>query len=753
MDADLVAGESYVRRVMDLRPLSLLQAMERALDGVRRALAARARTPARRRATGGRVRRSRRRAAKLGVAVAMLGALAFVAAVAAASSAASGDALVQEGGKLTAEGEAPAGQFGASAALSRDGATLIVGATKDDGGAAYVFSRNGTSSREEGEGWSQQARLTPGELASGEGESTCTAGGCPGEECAEEAPAGEPGEECAFGASVAVSADGNTVLVGDPSPTAAPGAAWVFAKSDGHWSRTAVLVGDGSPHEGRFGRSVALSADGTTALVGDPSAANGRGEAWVFTREGTTWKRQLALSDPQETSFAHLGRSVALSGDGSTALVGGPGAREAAGAVWVFTGSGGSWTQQGAPLSMPGGAAGDHFGRSVALASDGSTALVGAPGAESQHGAAAALVRSGSGAAFAQLGPRIVEGLGEGEGHFGASVALSGDASEALIGAPFTDQGAGTVTKLTGPPAGWTQAMEGLAGTEALGKGWRGAAVALSSDGTVAAIGAPRDHQRAGAAWVFARRPAASVLPPVVEAVRPGHGPAAGGTPVKIKGANFNGATEVHFGTKAVAVHASSATEIETVTPPGEPGMVHVTVTTPTGVSTESQADTFLYEGTSTGVPPTGQQLSNGRSASGSGGVLGFVASAGADCRVSLAKTRLAVTRYRSVALRLVRTGSGPCRGKLALAYRVAAKGRRFTLRTIGTASFSIPSGSSRVVTVKLSKAGQRWLRARHGNAAASLAIARVLPLPTLAQTASVRLSLKKARRASTVKR
>jgi hypothetical protein len=120
---------------------------------------------------------------------------------------------------------------------------------------------------------------------------------------------------------------------------------------------------------------------------------------------------------------------------------------------------------------------------------------------------------------------------------------------------------------------------------------------------------------------------------------------------------------------------------------------------------------------------------------------------------VSLAKKRLVVTRYRSVALRLVRTGSGPCRGSVALVYRVAAKGRFYSVRTIGTASFSIPSGTSRVVTVKLNKAGQRWLRAHHGNAGASLAIARVVPTPTFAQTASVRLSAKKVRRASTVKR
>jgi len=100
-----------------------------------------------------------------------------------------------------------------------------------------------------------------------------------------------------------------------------------------------------------------------------------------------------------------------------------------------------------------------------------------------------------------------------------------------------------------------------------------------------------------------------------------------------------------------------------------------------------------------------------------------------------------------------VRTGSGPCRGSLALVYRVPAKGHRFALRTIGTASFSIPSGRSRVVTVKLSTAGQRWLRAHHGNVGASLAIARVVPAPMDAQMASVRLSVKQARRASTVKR
>jgi hypothetical protein len=134
------------------------------------------------------------------------------------------------------------------------------------------------------------------------------------------------------------------------------------------------------------------------------------------------------------------------------------------------------------------------------------------------------------------------------------------------------------------------------------------------------------------------------------------------------------------------------------------------------------------------------------------GGVQAFIASAG-SCSVSVAKKRLAVTRYRSVALRLVRTGAGPCGGSVAIGYRIKAKGRGYTLRTIGTARFSIAAGTSTVVTVELSRAGQRWLRLHKGKGNASLAIARVVPAPTVARSASVRLSLKKARRAGTVKR
>ncbi|HKM87349.1 MAG TPA: hypothetical protein VJX48_01975, partial [Xanthobacteraceae bacterium] len=114
----------------------------------------------------------------------------------------------------------------------------------------------------------------------------------------------------------------------------------------------AKLVGTdfvGSPEQGY---SVALSADGTTAIVGGPDDNADIGAAWVFTRSGGVWTQQgskLVAGDAAGTSV-EFGYSVALSADGNTAIIGGPADNGSIGAAWVFTRSGGVWTQQGAKL-------------------------------------------------------------------------------------------------------------------------------------------------------------------------------------------------------------------------------------------------------------------------------------------------------------------------------------------------------------------------------------------------------------------
>src|SRR5207245_2436779 len=97
-----------------------------------------------------------------------------------------------------------------------------------------------------------------------------------------------------------------------------------------------------------------LSADGSAALVGAPGDDHEIGAAWLFKRSGSTWSpeqlpdERLRASD--EAGPAHFGYSVALSGDASTALVGGFRDNSSVGAAWVFTGSGASLTQQGPKL-------------------------------------------------------------------------------------------------------------------------------------------------------------------------------------------------------------------------------------------------------------------------------------------------------------------------------------------------------------------------------------------------------------------
>ena len=77
----------------------------------------------------------------------------------------------------------------------------------------------------------------------------------------------------------------------------------------------------------------------------------------MFTRSGSTWTQQGEKLDRRtgETGSAWFGYSVALSADGNTALIGGWLDNNWNGAAWVFTRSGSTWTQQGEKLDTRGG--------------------------------------------------------------------------------------------------------------------------------------------------------------------------------------------------------------------------------------------------------------------------------------------------------------------------------------------------------------------------------------------------------------
>jgi hypothetical protein len=125
------------------------------------------------------------------------------------------------------------------------------------------------------------------------------------------------------------------------------------------------------------------------AVVGADGSNSNTGAAYVFLKSGSTWSQQAELTAADGASGDFFGVSAAISG--TTALVGAWGHDSATGAAYTFNRSGSTWSQQ-AELTAAGGAPGDYFGFSVAIA--GTTAVAGAPNANSGTGGAYVSVNS-----------------------------------------------------------------------------------------------------------------------------------------------------------------------------------------------------------------------------------------------------------------------------------------------------------------------------------------------------------------------
>ena len=145
---------------------------------------------------------------------------------------------------------------------------------------------------------------------------------------------------------MALSGDGNTVLIGGPQDDGNAGAAWIFTRSSGTWTERKKLgravINDIVGSAG-FGNAVALSTDGTTALIGghqDGAAADGA--AWVFSGSGANWNEQQKLTGAGLVGpfSADFGFSVSLSADGNTAAVGADQDSGNTGSAFLFTRSG-----------------------------------------------------------------------------------------------------------------------------------------------------------------------------------------------------------------------------------------------------------------------------------------------------------------------------------------------------------------------------------------------------------------------------
>ncbi|HJU39520.1 MAG TPA: FG-GAP repeat protein, partial [Tahibacter sp.] len=312
--------------------------------------------------------------------------------------------------KLVGSDGAAVDSFGIAAAIEGD--TAIVGAysANEFTGKAYVFTRDGDT-------WSESQILTTHDAA--------------------------PFDQ--FGWSIAI--DGKTALIAAQGATIGDnpgqGAVYVFTEAAGTWTETGKFTSDDGAAADDFGWSVALS--GTTAVVGTSFATIGgnefQGAAYVFDGSGGNWTQMQKLTASNGAEFDFFGLAVAM--QPGTILVGADGAAtdgdpfSSQGAVYVFTESGGAWSES-RQLTASDGEPSDGLGEWIAF--DGDRALIGAPGVtvgdnESQ-GAAYLFTRSAD--AWTES-PRFVSSDGGELDQFGWATALSDDT--VLIGAYNADIG------------------------------------------------------------------------------------------------------------------------------------------------------------------------------------------------------------------------------------------------------------------------------------------------------------------------
>ncbi len=381
--------------------------------------------------------------------------------------------------KLTARDGSSLDRLGYSVAISRD--TIVAGSIMDsigpssEQGSATVFTRSANV-------WAEQATLIALDGAS----------------------------QDAFGVSVAI--DGDTIAVGAykdaTGETLLQGSVYIFVRNGDQWTQQAKLVATGGDENDVFGYSVAL--DGNTLVVGAPGRDTelaAYGAAYVFVRTGNTWTQQAMLQHAVGWTSDNYGLAVAIDGETLVVSTGrhDVGTKQNQGAAWVYTRSGGTWTER-AKLTASDAASFDEFGCSVDI--DGDTIVVGsfAPiGANDYQGAAYIFQRSGG---LWREETKLTIAEGAVNDRFGFSVALEGDT--AVVGAIGDDvgnhQNQGTISIFKRSGNGWSLHAKR---TVSDGDLFDNVGYCVGISGDDIAAGTPGDNLSQGSVYVFS----ASALP------------------------------------------------------------------------------------------------------------------------------------------------------------------------------------------------------------------------------------------------
>ena len=299
----------------------------------------------------------------------------------------------------------------------------------------------------------------------------------------------------ASGTSVSINSDGTIVAIGAPENDGTgsnSGHVRVYREFFGSWSQRGSDI-DGEAADDLFGSSVSINSDGTIVAIGAPeNDGNGSnsGHVRVYQYSGSTWT-QLGGDIDGEVADDLFGSSVSINSDGTIVAIGAPrndGTSDSSGHVRVYQYSGSAWTQLGGDID--GENSGDQSGKSVSINSDGTIVAIGAPRNDDSASVSGHVrVYQYSGSTWTQLGGDIDGEAADDQS--GSSVSINSDGTIVAIGAPRNDgtgSNSGHVRVYQYIAGTWTQVGADINGETS--DDLSGTSVSLSSDGIFLAIGA-----------------------------------------------------------------------------------------------------------------------------------------------------------------------------------------------------------------------------------------------------------------------
>lgn len=314
------------------------------------------------------------------------------------------------------------------------------------------------------------------------------------------------------GWSVGVTPDGSQAFVGAPIVNTFVGEVYVYTPANGNWANVTPVALDvsGVPQHSNFGSAIAVSSNGQTLVVGASAASNGGttpGVVYVYTLRNGAWGAPKSLSNTGVANGSGLGAAVAVSSNGQVIVAGAPQKN----GVYVYTQTNGIWSGPKA-LPMPTGASSN--GNGVAISADGTEILTGAPGTNGQAGAAYVYTLSGN--TWSLTKTFTVANSNS----LGNSAGLSPDGTIAFIGVPGGNAGAIYVS--FNKNGTWsTPSVLSLSGVQfGAALGW---SLAVGMNGEIVLGGAIGANANAGDGYVYSSPASINlVVTPAANPVAPG---------------------------------------------------------------------------------------------------------------------------------------------------------------------------------------------------------------------------------------